>query len=445
MTTAPRAKGAPSARGVAGYVVERVIRDQAFAAAVLDVELERATQLSGRDRALATELVYGALRMRPWLEAELGRAAHKGLARVDPTTLSHLLVAGYQLFGLSRVPAFAAVSEAVNLIRRARGERVGAFANAVLRRLSALSSTLDRDQVRRAQLTSVAPWLKEALEHSLGAPGADAFLLSATEIPPIALRVSDPSARGSRIEALRAAHPEAEIMPGLASPRAILVRGAGDPKAFQGAGDKAFAVQEEGSQLVALALGARRGEAVLDACAGRGNKTAILAEEATCDAADLHPQKLERLARELKALGLPVRSSFAVDWSRGTGEATGPYDAILVDAPCSGIGTLRRRPELWTRRSAENLAELSALQKAIVSRAASLLGPGGRLVYAVCSVLTEESEEVLAHLLASRPELHEAPFQGEAARTLAGQAPRLKLLPHVHGTDGYFLASLRRE
>ncbi|MBX3264528.1 MAG: RsmB/NOP family class I SAM-dependent RNA methyltransferase, partial [Labilithrix sp.] len=213
----------------------------------------------------------------------------------------------------------------------------------------------------------------------------------------------------------------------------------------------AWTPQEEGSQLVALALGARPGEAVLDACAGRGNKTGLLARAVggagSVDAADVHPKKLERLTRELERIGRRPRATFAVDWSRGTGDAAAPdprgYDRVLVDAPCSGTGTLRRRPELALRRAAADVDELAALQRAILARAATLVRPGGRLVYAVCSVLREEAEDVLAAATAGAG-LEPSPFDSPAAAAVAGGGTTLRLLPHEHGTDGYFVASLRR-
>jgi 16S rRNA (cytosine967-C5)-methyltransferase len=443
----------PTARGVAAGVLVRVEKDRAFASAALEAELGRAVQMTSRDRALATELVYGPLRVRPWLEAELGKRATKGITKLDATTRAHLCVAAYQLFFLSRVPAFAAVSECVEAVRRMKGERVAAFANAVLRKTSRdLEATTHDDaaraSMRRAAVTmSTAPWLREALVRALGEEGSTAFLEASLDVPPVCLRVERAEERDGWLEKLRASG-DAGFELGRVSPLAILARGAGKPQSLPGWSEGAWAVQEEGSQLVALALGAREGERILDACAGRGNKTAILAravgERGAVDAADLHAAKLEQLERELARVGLRARATHAVDWRVGAGDIGEEYDRVLVDAPCSGVGTLRRRPELQTRRAPEDLASLASLQIAIVSRAAERVRPSGRMVYAVCSVLREEAEDVVAALVAARPELEPAPFEGAAARALAGDAPTLRLLPSAHGTDGYFLASLRR-
>ena len=139
-------------------------------------------------------------------------------------------------------------------------------------------------------------------------------------------------------------------------------------------------------------------------------------------------------------------ATLAVDWSIGAGDSKSVYDRVLVDAPCSGVGTVRRRPELLLRRQEEDLAGLSLLQQRIVLRASERVAPGGRLVYAVCSVLREEAEEVVQGVLREAPSLELAPFDSPAAKELEGSGePTLRLLPHMHGTDGYFLASFRKK
>jgi len=195
-------------------------------------------------------------------------------------------------------------------------------------------------------------------------------------------------------------------------------------------------------------LGARPGETVLDACAGRGNKTSLLARavlpRGAVDACDLHASKLERLQAECARMGARPRATFAVDWTVGSGDVRDLYDRVLLDAPCTGIGTLRRRPDLALRRAKDDVALLAATQLAILSRAAEHVRPGGRLVYAVCSVLREEAEDVVAALLARLPGLRAARFDAAEARALAGESASFRLLPDVHKTDGYFLASFER-
>jgi 16S rRNA (cytosine967-C5)-methyltransferase len=434
------------AREVAARVLERVERQGAFAAATLDAELARHVQLDARDRALATELVYGTLRVAPWLTGEIDRFAPRGTANLDARVRALLLVAAYQLT-FTRVPAFAAVSEAVDAVRAARGDRLASFANAVLRKMAARAASLGDADRAEAVLASAPKWLGGALDRALPEGGARAFLASSAEPPAIALRVEHAEERDAWLGRLRDAAPDGRWTAGALSPRAILVRGAGKPQRLPGYSTGAWSVQEEGSQVAALAVGAGPGETVLDACAGRGNKTAVLARAVgptgAVDACDAMPAKLERLRTELSRLSLSVRATHAVDWRVGSGDVGAVYDRVLVDAPCSGVGTLRRRPEIALRREPVDLAALARAQLEIATRAAERIRPGGSLVYVVCSVLREESEDVVGALLRARPELEPAPFDAPEARAVAGDAPAFRLLPHVHGTDGYFVARLR--
>ncbi len=433
----------PNPRRIAATVLARIDRDQAFAAPVLDAEIARYPQLSPRDRALATELAYGSLRVRPWLEMRLNALASRGIGKLDPLVRAHLTIAAYQLAFLSRVPAFAAVNECVSAIRSLNGPQVGAFANAVLRKLSR-ELLAEPANLTDAVSQSVDPWLRDALTRSLGSDGASAFIAASAEVPPVGLRV-DSGDREAVAARVRELSPDADVCLGLISPRAVLVRDGGRVADLPGYGVD-WSIQEEGSQVVALSLGAKKGEVVLDACAGRGNKSALLIGEVgdgAVDAADLHASKLARLQRELAQIGRAVRSTFAVDWSIGKGEL-GLYDRVLVDAPCSGIGTIRRRPELALRRTAESIATLSNLQTAILSRTAETVKPGGSLVYAVCSVLREEGEDVVERFLAQSPDFTAAPFDSPVADRLAKGGASFRLLPHQHGTDGYFVASFRR-
>ncbi|MGA7119035.1 MAG: 16S rRNA (cytosine(967)-C(5))-methyltransferase RsmB [Polyangiaceae bacterium] len=447
MNRRPQSRHKPGARDIAAVVLARVEKSGAFASAALDAELVRAVQLDARDRAFATELVYGTLRALPWLEREIARFAARGIDALDARVRGHLLVAAYQLY-FTRVPAFAAVSEAVDAIRFGRGSQLASFANAVLRKLAERAESLDEAERQDAIISSAPAWLREALDRSVSPADARALLQSGAQPPAAALRVERAPERDAWVARLRAAVPDARIEAGRISARAVLVRGAGKPQRLPGWDEGAWTVQEEGSQFAALAVGAREGETVLDACAGRGNKTAVLVravgERGAVDACDANPAKLERLREELARLGLAVRTTFAVDWTVGSGDVTGMYDRVLVDAPCSGVGTIRRRPEIGLRRVSPDLRSMARGQIAIASAAAAHVRPGGVLVYVVCSVLREEGEEVLEALLRARPEFGMSPFEEPEIRALFGETPFFRLLPQVHGTDGYFVARLRR-
>lgn len=432
-----------SARTIAAQVLVRVWTEASYASAALDAELRRHPGLDPRDLGLATELVYGVLRARGYLEARLAELSSKQRGPLDPEARAHLLMGAYTVAFLDRVPPFAAVSEAVSGVAGATDARVAGYANAVLRRY-AEAVAIKRPALADAVVQGAPGWLRGALRRSLGRAQAEAFLAAGPIPPPLGLCLARPDERAAWVERLRELVPTARIEPGATSPRSVLVRGAGDVRRLPGF-ERDWIPQEEGSQLVALGVGARAGETVLDACAGRGNKAWLLTRqvgpEGAVDAADLHPAKLSMLAER----GELARRTFPVDWSIGPGEVPEGYDRALVDAPCSGSGTLRRRPEIAERRTAEDLVELSALQTAITRAAATRVRTGGRLVYAVCSVLREEGADVVARLTHDATQagvvLEPAPFDDPCIDALARGDSSLLLLPHIHGTDGYFLAS----
>ena len=418
-----------SARSVAVQAVVRVLRDGAFAAAALSAELERAKALSERDRALATELLYGTLRVRSALEARLAPLAPRGLK--DVIVKGELLVAAYQLLSLDRIPAFAAVNAAVNGVRAARGPQVAGFANAVLRKL-AQGEKLEPIAAARQNL---APWLQDALVRAVGEDEAQALI-----VPPREKVV------GLRLIAGRAVPEWLENSPvGRASPRSRLVRGEGDPRKRGGYVEGAFTVQEEGAQAIGLALGARPGERVLDACAGRGQKTSLLVEQVgsagSVWATDVYPKKLEALSTELERLRLNAAETRAVDWTVGVADVPADFDRVLVDAPCTGTGTLRRRPEIAARLKPEDPARLSALAETLLRSAATRAKSGARVVFAVCSVLEEECEALVNRVA---DVLEPAPFDCPELHGLwldAAVPCAFRVGPTRFETDGYFAAS----
>ncbi len=435
------------ARSLAVRVLERVERDDAYAAAAMDAEFARGS-LSRRDRALATELVYGTLRLRPLLIRELEKHADRGLSKNDIFVRSALCVAAYQILALDRVPAFAAVSAAVETIRRARGRGVAGFANALLRKLADSETSLD---LATAPFDALPQWLRGRLVKSVGDEAARGLVAPVEGGATTAVRLVS----GREIpEWLKDADP------GHVSPLARRVRGVGELRRQPGWDEGAFAVQEEGSQLIALAVGARAGERVLDACAGRGQKTSLLAERVASRegggsgrsrgsvvAADIHEHRLSALRAEMERLGQQVQT-VAVDWTSPGSETPEGFDRVLVDAPCTGVGTLRHRPEIALRMVPEDAARLGELSAQILRRAALKARPGGRVLYAVCSVFKAECETVLKSV---SDLLEPIPFDAPELAALlseeedAAETTSLRLLPSKHGTDGYFLASLRRK
>ncbi len=432
------------ARSIAAAVLERVWRDDAWAAPSLDAELSRRPRLDRRDRALATELVYGVLRTSGALEQTLARFAKGNRWTKKALVKAHILMAAYELSFLDRVPDFAAVSEAVGAIKKDHGRQLAGFANAVLRKLAKATECGEPAARRQAIIASVPNWLRDAVCLALGdQQQADAFFAAAELAPPICLRLVRGQGRQEWIDRLAEAAPAATVSAAELSDRCIVLRDAGAPSELPGAGE-AWVVQEQGAQLIARAVGASSADQVLDACAGRGGKTLLMAEQlldgGAIDAADLHPAKLAKLRAAHPPASL--RHVHAVDWTRGSGELAGQrYDRVLVDAPCTGVGTLRRRPEIAERLSASDPDRMATLQLQITRAAAQHLRPGGRLIYAVCSLLETECEKVIEAL--TRTGLEPCAFDSAIGQQLAGEACAFRLLPQLHGTDGYFVASLR--
>ena len=288
-----------------------------------------------------------------------------------------------------------------------RGKRVAGFANAILRKVAT-----DRPEMPRPPSSvAIPPWLQDALRSSIGVEHADDLLRVGSEAPSIDLRVRADLQRDAIADSIRAAQPDALIEPTQLSHQGLRISRAGDPRGLPGYEDGAFAVQEEGAQLIGLLSRAQPGERVLDACAGRGGKTAQLLEavgESGCVVAtDLHEHRLEQIGTELARLRLdPSRLETAcVDWTVGKGGVQGDFDRVLVDAPCTGLGTLRRRPEILLRSGPEDAARMGETQRSILQNAASLVRPGGSLLYAVCSPLQAEGGGVVGAAILPRFEL----------------------------------------
>jgi 16S rRNA (cytosine967-C5)-methyltransferase len=468
----------PGARRIAYDVLLRVERGGAFAGLALDVALRERPDLDRRERALATELVYGTLRRVLALEAVLAEHASRPLAEVDDRVRVLLRLGAYQLLHL-RIPDHAAVGETVALCRAVGAGGASGFVNAVLRALARAPAVappaLDVDPARHLLLTEGLPgWLFEEWRRQLPLEEVADLARASNQPAPVTLRAASPEHRREVLEKLAEAGVPAR--PTERSPVGIVLEEGAHPESLPGWDALGLQPQDEGAQLVtAYALlpsrhrGAEPGAAagappsgtgaadgparILDACAAPGGKACHLAQalpEARLVATDLHRRRAARVATEAARLGLADRiETHAADATHPLPFVDGaPFDLVLLDAPCTGLGTLRRHPEIKLTRTADDVARLAELQDRLLDNLAGYVAPGGLLVYAVCTSTLAEGPERVARFLGDHPD-----FEADPPAIERGAGPWDTLLrpdgafsswTHRHGTDGFFAARLRR-
>jgi len=439
------------ARAVAARVLTRVETEGAFADLALDAELNRA-EAGPRDAALATELVYGTLRWQRYLDWILAPHSRRPLAQLDPRPRALLRMTAYQLVHLERVPSFAAVNDAVSLARQRSRPGVPEFVNAVLRSF-ARRGAREREPAPPADpiealavRCSFPTWLARRWVERYGADEASALMRSLNERPPLTLRANTMSIDRDALAARLRDEDQVDTTPTRYAPEGLIASHGGRPGAWRSFADGAFAVQDESSLLVARLLDPKSGDTVVDACAAPGTKTTHLAQlmdnRGRIHAFDPQPARLALVGEACARLGVTI-----VDIHDGTVETLAPRfdaacDAVLVDAPCTNLGVLRRNPEVKWRRQPADIAASAVRQRAILAAAATLLKPGGRLVYATCSLEPEENEAVVSALLAERDDfVVDAPPEFPLPLSPDGV---LRCLPHRHGGDGFTAIRLRR-
>lgn len=397
-------------RDVARKVLDRIERDGAWATPALDGELARAG-LDDRDRRLASELVYGVLRHRTRLDRAI--AAHADLKKTPPRVLLAMRLAAYQLLMLDRVPAYAAVDDAVAAARQVGGPKLGGFVNAVLRKLApGREPALPKESRARIEIAASLPrWIIDELAAAIAAPDGtvDEALLAEraqtfAESAPIVARVNRRrTTREALIDTLREAGVTATPLD--ICPAALVLDGLGDPARSASFLAGQWTVQDSGAQLVAELAAPRAGQRILDACAGVGGKATHLAEladdAAAIDAADLNATKLGLCGETAQRLGLSSITRKVCDLLDPKAPLAASYDVIVLDAPCSGLGVLRRHPDAKWRVQPQDVPRLADLQRQLLDAVLPRIAAGGALVYSVCTFTCAEGPDQVA-ALASR-------------------------------------------
>jgi 16S rRNA (cytosine967-C5)-methyltransferase len=437
-----------SVRQLASDILFKVDTRKAYADILLDQAL-RSNRLDERDRALLTELTYGTLRWRGTIDSRLSENLTRTLDKVDARLLNLLRLTCYQLIYLERIPVYAAVNEAVELAKAHGGRKTAGFVNGVLRSFLRMRPQADQSHGNSLPVQYSHPeWLVERWVDEFGLDVAPALMRANNERAPIVLRAN--ALKISREELLdRFQSAGIEAAAAAFAPHGIVLR-AGSVETLPGFAEGLFQVQGEASQLVSHLLSPRPGERILDACAAPGGKSTQLAELMRDDgqivAIDTSERGIGKIRQNIQRLGLksvrPICAD-ATDQLPELGKAR--YDRILVDAPCSGLGTLRAHPEIKWHRDERDIQRLSLLQSKILVRVAPTLKPGGILVYSTCTLTRDENDSNIEGLLARG----EFELQ-DAARYLPDQAKHMvrgkyfQALPHRDNTDGFFAARLRK-
>ena len=442
-----------SVRQLAGEILFKVDTRKAYADILLDQAL-RTTALDERDRALLTELTYGTLRWRGAIDGRLRRNLKRALAEVDAPIRNLLRLTYYQLIYLDRIPPYAAVNEAVELAKAFGGHKAAGFVNGVLRSFLREPRTIPspaEDSISSLATSHSHPeWLVERWLDEFGPVNAAKLMSANNEKPPLILRAN--SLRNSQdelLDRLQSARIEATAAP--FSPQGILLPAGGVIESLPGFAEGLFQVQGEASQLVSFLLSPLPGERILDACAAPGGKSTHIAELMHDDgetiAIDTSERGIARIRQNADRLGLKsVRARRADMSEQSAGVGAAPYDRILVDAPCSGLGTLRAHPEIKWNRDANDVQRLSRLQLKILHQVSGYLKRDGIFVYSTCTLTRDENEQNVESFLAGHPgfELQ------DAARYLPPKAKHMvrgkyfQALPHRDNTDGFFAARMRK-
>ena len=416
-----------------------------------DGHLKRAIREQGLDRrdgALCARLCYGVLQNKLLLDWRLGRVCSMGLEKLEPKVLCALRVGAYQLLFLDKIPPSAAVNEAVELAKRhSRNPRAAGLVNGVLRALlrEDAPEVKGKDELETLSIRYSHPrWLVEEFDSLLGREGGEALLAADNGQPPTTAQVNGLRATPEGLSSeLREAGAEVQPHPWLEG--CLLLTGTGDLERLATFRRGEFYVQDAASRLAVLAAGPEPGQRVLDCCAAPGGKSfaaAILMENrGELISCDIHPHKIKLLEAGRDRLGLSVitptlqnAAQRREDWAEG-------FDVVLTDVPCSGLGIIRKKPDI-RYKDPEPLKGLSRVQRSILDNCAQYVRPGGVLLYSTCTLLKRENDAVVDGFLGDHsdfaPESFVLPHLGE-------QPGRITFWPHIHGTDGFFAAKLRRK
>ncbi|MCF2616948.1 16S rRNA (cytosine(967)-C(5))-methyltransferase RsmB [Oscillibacter valericigenes] len=437
-----------SARATALRVLVSCRNNGAWADAALKAQISR-DGLSGPDAALCSRIVYGVMQNRMLLDFYIGAYCTQKPDHLQPPLLEILRIGAYQIIYLDKIPDSAAVNTSVELAKLAKRWQASGLVNAVLRKLSqnkkALPPVPERDDVQRLSIQYSHPkWFVKRLVSLLGREEAERFLACDNQIAPITVQVNPLK---TTLEALTEELQQAgiSVQPHSWVPDCLELSGTGDLAALPSFREGKFLVQDPAARLVSLIAGIRPGQKVLDVCAAPGGKSLsaafAMAGNGSIVACDLHENKLKRIQESADRLGVNIITTQAADGRVFRPEWEASFDTVLVDAPCSGLGIIRKKPDTRYKK-ADDLFTLPVVQAAILDNAARYVRPGGTLVYSTCTILPEENEQVTEAFLAEHADFGLEPF--ELPLPVGKSDGSLTLWPQRHDTDGFYICRMTR-
>lgn len=432
-----------SGRKLAVALLEQTDKNGGYSNILLDSALER-SDLDARDKRLCAALYYGTLERKLILDYIIGKYSKKPVNKLDCVVVQILRTGLYQLLYMEQIPDNAAVSESVKLTKKCRKASASGFVNAVLRGFirDGKEIAYPEDSVQATSVRySVPVWLVKRMQEKYGVAKANAFFEDALCPPPLTVKLNPLASSESELlsaisEFEPTKHPFIE--------GAYILKKGGNIRKNKAFENGFFHVQDGASQLCAMALCAKPGMTVLDMCAAPGGKTFSIAEymenKGEIYAFDLQEQRAGLIAKGAERLHLTCIKAQAGNASIYN-ESLPQADRVLCDVPCSGFGVIRRKPEI-RYKSEEELQGLSDIQAAILENAARYVKTGGELIYSTCTVFREENEDVVETFLKTHPEFEGIPLLPHMGGIMA--QPMVTLLPEEMGTDGFFMAKLRR-
>lgn len=442
------------ARDVALEILTRVDENQSYSNLELKNVLS-SQQLNQQDIGLVTELVYGTIQRRLTLDTVISRFVKGGTKKLQPWVLNLLRMSLYQVRYLDRVPDRAAVHEAVEIAKRKGHQGISSLVNGVLRNVLRQPETwtdVPKGSIAEqiAYDESHPVWLVKRWLKLYGEEAARAICHTNNLPPHTSVRVN--RLKISREDLLGQLQGELpEVTASTLSPDGLVVSGhAAGTSWFQ---DGFMTIQDESSMLVAPALQVKPGLRVLDACAAPGGKTTHLAEmmdnQGEIVACDVHPHKRELVAHTAKRLGITIVKTLVSDAADLPKQDIGLFDRILLDAPCTGLGVIRRKPDIKWNKQEQDIKDIAKVQFELISQVSKLLKPGGLMVYSTCTIEPEENQDLIERFLQQNEEYEldqslslDLP---DAVKELAGQKGYVQILPHQFSSDGFFISRIRRK